>query len=190
MAQVAKVWRKRWAWTRGTPRGPAEASQQLFEPVRPEAHAGVEARGAGGDEERAGRRPPVGAIGGEGVGTAAGEGHDAVLAALALPDEQSPLRQGAVREVQLDRFGTADAGVQEREEDRAIAAAHHRGSVAAGEQAGDLRGCQGRHDLAGQPHVAQAPERVVIRVAGRAQPVPEGSAPRGNSGGGYRGGGR
>ena len=29
-------------------RGPAEASQQLFEPVRPEADAGVEARGVGG----------------------------------------------------------------------------------------------------------------------------------------------
>ena len=33
--------------------GPAEASQQLLEPVRPKAHAGVEARGAGRDEEGA-----------------------------------------------------------------------------------------------------------------------------------------
>ena len=73
----------------------------------------------------------------------------------------------------LDRLGAADAGVQQREEDRAITAAHHRGGVAAGEQAGDLRGAQRRHDRAGQPHVAQAPERVVGGVAGRAQPVPE-----------------
>ena len=32
--------------------GPAEPAQQLLEPVRPEAHAGVEARVAGSDEER------------------------------------------------------------------------------------------------------------------------------------------
>ena len=43
-------------------RGPAEASQQLLEPVRPEPDAGVEAGVADDDEERAGRRGPRSAI--------------------------------------------------------------------------------------------------------------------------------
>ena len=154
-------------------RGPAELAQQLLEPVRLEPDVIVQPSVASGDEERTRRRPPVGDVRGQGVAAAPREGHDAVLAALAVPDEQPLLRQGAVREVQSDRFGTVDAGVQQREEDRAIAAAHDGVGVAAGDQAGDLRGRQRRHDLAGQPHVAQAPERVVIRVAGRAQPGAE-----------------
>ena len=154
-------------------RGPAEPAQQLLEPVRPETDAGVEARVAGSDEERARGGTAVGEIGGEGVAAASGEGHDAVLAALAVADAQPALRPGAVREVQLDRFGTADAGVQQREKDRPVAAAHHRGGVAASDQAGDLRGCERRHDLAGQPHVAEAAERVVVGVAGGVQPTEE-----------------
>ena len=58
-------------------------------------------------------------------------------------------------------------------EDRAITAAHDRGAVTAGEQTGDLRGRQRRHDFAGQTDIAEAAEGVVLRVAGRAQPVTE-----------------
>ena len=130
-------------------RGPAETSEQLLEPVRPKAHASIEALVPGGDEERTRRRPPVGEIGSERVCAAPGEGHHAILAALAVADEQPALRQRAVREVQSDRFRTADARVQQREEDRAITAAHGRCRIAAGDQAGDLGGRQGRHDLAG-----------------------------------------
>ena len=102
-----------------------------------------------------------------------GEGDDAVLAALAVPDAQAALRPGAVREVQLDRFGAAEVGVEQREEDRAVAAAHHRGAVVAGEQAGDPRGRQGRHDRPGQADVAEPAEGVVVGVAGGAQPGAE-----------------
>ena len=90
-----------------------------------------------------------------------------------MADEQPALRQGAVREVQSDRFRTADAGVQQREEDRAIAAAHGRCRIAAGEQAGDLGGRQRRHDLARQADVAEAAEGVVGGIAGGAQPGAE-----------------
>ena len=90
-----------------------------------------------------------------------------------MADEQPALRQGAVREVQSDRLRAADARVQQRQEDRAIAAAHLRGGVAAGEQAGDLLRCQRRHDPAGQADVAEAAERVVGGIAGGAQPGAE-----------------
>ena len=93
---------------------PAEASQQLFEPVRPETHAGVEARVAGREEEGARGRSPVGAIGSEGVGTAGGEGDDPGLVTLAVAHVETAAREVAIREVQSDRFGTADAGVQQR----------------------------------------------------------------------------
>ena len=86
---------------------------------------------------------------------------------------ETSAREVAIREIQSDRFGTADAGVQQREEDGAIAAAHDRGAVAAGDQAGDLRGRQGRHDLAGQADIAEAAEGVVVGVAGGAQPGAE-----------------
>ena len=69
-------------------RGPAKASQQLLESVGTQAHPRVEARGAGREEERPRGRTAVREIDDEGVGTAPGEGHDAVLAALALADAQ------------------------------------------------------------------------------------------------------
>ena len=67
------------------------------------------------------------------LGAATGEGDDAVLAALALPHEQPPLRQRAFREIQVSR-------------------------LAAGEQPGDLGGRQGRHDRARQADVAEVAE--------------------------------
>ena len=79
----------------GDARDPAEPPQHLFEPIRLEPHARVEAPVTGGHEERPRGRPPVGAIGGEGVGAAFGEGHDAVPAALALARQQAALRQTA-----------------------------------------------------------------------------------------------
>ena len=151
----------------------AQPPQELLEPVGPEPHARLEPPVAGGQEERPRSRSPVGKIGGESGSAAIGEGDDPVLAALPLPHQQPPLPQRAVRQVQVGRFGTADTGIQQRQEDRPIAAAAHRRGVAAGQQPSDLLGDQGRHDRLGQADVAEAAEGVVGGVPGSAQPGAE-----------------
>ena len=155
------------------PRSFAQPPQQLLKPIGPEPHAGVEPPVASGEEERPRSRSPVGTVDSKSIGAAAGEGHEAVLATLTLPHEQPPLLQHAVCQVQVGRFGTADAGIEEGEEDRPIAAAPHRGGVAAGKQPGDLGRGQGRHDRVGQADVAEAAEGVVGGIAGGAEPGAE-----------------
>ena len=86
---------------------------------------------------------------------------------------ETAAREVAVREVQSDRFGTADTGIEQGEEDRPIAAAHDRGGLAAGEQAADLGRRQRRHDRVGQADVAEAAEGVVGGIAGGVQPTEE-----------------
>ena len=114
IAQVANVWRKRWAWTRGTPAARPRRRSSCLSPFGRRRTAGVEARVAGREEEGARGRSPVGAIGREGVGTAGGEGDDPGLVTLAVAHVETAAREVAIREVQSDRFGTADAGVQQR----------------------------------------------------------------------------
>ena len=73
----------------------------------------------------------------------------------------------------MHRLRTADAGIEEGEEDRPIAAASRRRGIATGQQPSDLLRGQGRHDRLGQADVAEAAEGVVGGVAGGTQPVPE-----------------
>ena len=157
----------------GNAGSPAQPPQELLEPIGPEPHGRLEPPVAGGEEQRPRGRSPVNAIGSEGVGAAGGEGDEAVLAAFAPPHEQAALREPAVGEIQVGRLRTADAGIEERQEDRPIAAPPHRGGIAAGQQPSDLLRGQGRHDRLGQAHVAEPPEGIVAGIAGGAQPGPE-----------------
>ena len=150
----------------------------MLEPVGPEPHPRLEPAVASGHEERSRGRSPVGAVGGEGGGAAIGEGHDAILAALALPYEQAALREPAVCQVQVGRLGTADAGIEEGQEDRPIAAAPHRGGVATGQQPTDLgvrlrivRVSGEARDAGVETHVV---EGVPVRVYGVAKTVVDG----------------
>ena len=90
MAQVAKVWRKRWGVAAGHVGGATAAAEQLLEAVGLEPYAGPQLAGPGeGPHERARRRPADGEVGLERGLAAAGEGDDALLVALAVANQQA-----------------------------------------------------------------------------------------------------
>ena len=93
---------------------------------------------------------------------------DAGLAPFAVAHVEPARCEVAVGEVHGDGFGAADAGIQQREENRPVATAERGVAIAAGEERLHLGRRERGHDLLGYPHVAQTVEGIVLRVAGRA----------------------
>ncbi len=132
-----------------------EPSQELLQAVGAERDAGLQdMEMRGGKEEWTVVFTSEGQVTTDGFLAACGERDGALFVALTVEHPQSTGGEVEVFDVELDQLGAADAGIEQRKENRPVPCAGGSG-FATGEQLGDVVCREGLHDSLREAYVPE-----------------------------------